>query len=152
MRKEKRKETTLHLNQLILSSDINETLFSECLFTSDAPDLVVRTSGERRLSDFLVRGFFFLRELLLSLTVFHHTAMAECIFVLLFLECLLAGLFIVGSLAGAELATHFEISYKTKDNTTLSKEPRDSTTTTSTSSKQCIELDSKCCGIPSETP
>lgn len=40
----------------ILPEDITENLISECLYTyqSPEPDLLIRTSGEVRLSDFLV--------------------------------------------------------------------------------------------------
>jgi len=36
--------------------DINEEAFSSCLFTGDTPDpdLVIRTSGEKRISNFLL--------------------------------------------------------------------------------------------------
>jgi undecaprenyl diphosphate synthase len=47
-------------------SDINEELFAECLFTPSSPDLLIRTSGERRLSDFMVAFSF---SLSLSLNV-----------------------------------------------------------------------------------
>lgn len=37
-------------------SDVSETLLSECLYSSNSPnpDLLIRTSGEVRLSDFLL--------------------------------------------------------------------------------------------------
>lgn len=40
----------------ILPEDINENLISDCLYTykSPNPDLLIRTSGEIRLSDFLM--------------------------------------------------------------------------------------------------
>ncbi|XP_018362613.1 PREDICTED: dehydrodolichyl diphosphate synthase complex subunit DHDDS-like [Trachymyrmex cornetzi] len=40
----------------ILPEDINEDLISDCLYTykSPNPDLLIRTSGESRLSDFLM--------------------------------------------------------------------------------------------------
>ena len=39
----------------ILPEDINEDLITDCLYTykSPYPDLLIRTSGETRLSDFL---------------------------------------------------------------------------------------------------
>ncbi|KAI4890761.1 hypothetical protein NFI96_014113, partial [Prochilodus magdalenae] len=41
---------------LIKSSDVSEALLNECLYTSSSPnpDLLIRTSGEVRLSDFLL--------------------------------------------------------------------------------------------------
>lgn len=41
---------------LIKSSDVSEVLLSECLYSSNSPnpDLLIRTSGEVRLSDFLL--------------------------------------------------------------------------------------------------
>ncbi|XP_062841682.1 dehydrodolichyl diphosphate synthase complex subunit DHDDS isoform X2 [Trichomycterus rosablanca] len=41
---------------LIKSSDVSEALLSQCLYTSSSPDpdLLIRTSGEVRLSDFLL--------------------------------------------------------------------------------------------------
>ncbi|KAL7840057.1 hypothetical protein AOLI_G00253800 [Acnodon oligacanthus] len=41
---------------LIKSSDVSEALLNECLYTSNSPnpDLLIRTSGEVRLSDFLL--------------------------------------------------------------------------------------------------
>lgn len=41
---------------LIKASDVSETLLSECLYSSNSPnpDLLIRTSGEVRLSDFLL--------------------------------------------------------------------------------------------------
>ncbi|XP_047455766.1 dehydrodolichyl diphosphate synthase complex subunit DHDDS [Mugil cephalus] len=41
---------------LIKASDVSEALLSECLYTSNSPDpdLLIRTSGEVRLSDFLL--------------------------------------------------------------------------------------------------
>ncbi|KAF7691976.1 dehydrodolichyl diphosphate synthase complex subunit DHDDS [Silurus meridionalis] len=41
---------------LIKSSDVSEALLSQCLYTSNSPnpDLLIRTSGEVRLSDFLL--------------------------------------------------------------------------------------------------
>ncbi|XP_063709591.1 dehydrodolichyl diphosphate synthase complex subunit DHDDS [Culicoides brevitarsis] len=43
-------------NDQISVDDINETLFNECLYTNKSPnpDLLVRTSGEVRFSDFLL--------------------------------------------------------------------------------------------------
>lgn len=40
----------------LLPEDINEDLISKCLYTynSPNPDLLIRTSGEIRLSDFLI--------------------------------------------------------------------------------------------------
>lgn len=40
----------------ILPEDVNEDLISNCLYTykSPNPDLLIRTSGETRLSDFLM--------------------------------------------------------------------------------------------------
>jgi undecaprenyl diphosphate synthase len=42
-------------SELVLS-DVNVQLLSKCLYTSDSPfpDLCIRTSGEKRLSDFLL--------------------------------------------------------------------------------------------------
>lgn len=37
-----------------LHSDINESLFEYCLYTDSQPDILIRTSGETRLSDFLL--------------------------------------------------------------------------------------------------
>ncbi|XP_056142603.1 dehydrodolichyl diphosphate synthase complex subunit DHDDS [Lampris incognitus] len=41
---------------IIKSSDVSETLLSECLYSNNSPnpDLLIRTSGEVRLSDFLL--------------------------------------------------------------------------------------------------
>lgn len=43
-------------NADLLPEDINEDLISKCLYTynSPNPDLLIRTSGEIRLSDFLI--------------------------------------------------------------------------------------------------
>lgn len=59
-------------NDEIDVEDINEALFSECLYTnkSTCPDLLVRTSGEVRFSDFLLwQVCFFLR--IQYMRVFH---------------------------------------------------------------------------------
>ncbi|MEQ2223276.1 hypothetical protein ILYODFUR_035100, partial [Ilyodon furcidens] len=41
---------------LIKASDVSEALLSECLYSNNSPnpDLLIRTSGEVRLSDFLL--------------------------------------------------------------------------------------------------
>jgi len=36
------------------SSDITEELFGSCLYSNSVPDMLIRTSGETRLSDFLL--------------------------------------------------------------------------------------------------
>ncbi|XP_039311022.1 dehydrodolichyl diphosphate synthase complex subunit DHDDS-like isoform X1 [Solenopsis invicta] len=41
-------------NTEILPEDITEDLISDCLYLSSSPDLLIRTSGEVRLSDFLM--------------------------------------------------------------------------------------------------
>jgi len=41
-------------NQLIELNEVDEHLFEECLYTKDDPDVLIRTSGETRLSDFLL--------------------------------------------------------------------------------------------------
>lgn len=43
-------------NEEIVATDISEDLFSKCLYTHDSvePDLLIRTSGEIRFSDFLL--------------------------------------------------------------------------------------------------
>jgi len=41
-------------NGLLEPSDINEKLFEDCMYTNSAPDILIRTSGETRLSDFLL--------------------------------------------------------------------------------------------------
>lgn len=41
---------------VVVLSDVSESLLSECLYSSNSPnpDLLIRTSGEVRLSDFLL--------------------------------------------------------------------------------------------------
>lgn len=41
---------------VVVSSDVSESLLSECLYSNNSPnpDLLIRTSGEVRLSDFLL--------------------------------------------------------------------------------------------------
>lgn len=41
---------------VIVLSDVSESLLSECLYSNNSPnpDLLIRTSGEVRLSDFLL--------------------------------------------------------------------------------------------------
>jgi undecaprenyl diphosphate synthase len=49
--------TSLHDNEMLRlrhSSDVSEELIESCMYTADAPDILIRTSGERRLSDFLL--------------------------------------------------------------------------------------------------
>lgn len=41
-------------NGLLKPEDISEELFDQCMYNSSEPDIVVRTSGEVRLSDFLL--------------------------------------------------------------------------------------------------
>jgi len=41
-------------DNIILPCDITEELFESCLYTNSVPDVLVRTSGETRLSDFLL--------------------------------------------------------------------------------------------------
>jgi len=41
-------------SQKLVPDDITEDLFEKCLWCPEAPDLLIRTSGEKRLSDFLL--------------------------------------------------------------------------------------------------
>jgi undecaprenyl diphosphate synthase len=41
-------------DQSILESDITEELVEQCLYTDSIPDMLIRTSGETRLSDFML--------------------------------------------------------------------------------------------------
>jgi len=63
-------------NESIEVDDIDEKLFEKCLYSDSAPDILVRTSGETRLSDFLLwqagfTPFVFLEVLWPALTPYH---------------------------------------------------------------------------------
>lgn len=47
---------SLHACLVVVFSDVSESLLSECLYSNNSPnpDLLIRTSGEVRLSDFLL--------------------------------------------------------------------------------------------------
>jgi len=63
-------------NDSIELNDIDERLFEKCLYSDSAPDILVRTSGETRLSDFLLwqagfTPFVFLEVLWPAITPYH---------------------------------------------------------------------------------